>query len=308
MAAGGRMIQKINRDQLPVVAYDETNVRRLHVSIVNAEHLHHLTGLPIPPSPITMKTYFELGLPWLTFYDEGIPHANNTKVSTILSEVKSVATIDVERAMRRLPKDSLQRMCVYCTYQTATIYLMPCTHIVCDECAEGLDEDECPSCDGKVQRRERFEEVSTRLVTEVPAENGGASVLMAEKNIIALKRYAGTHTAISFKLPDHGISCLSGGWEISPSVKWDIPAPISGTIPLVQAQTTVQTQATIQAGAVSGAQVAAEIVSSNVVCQQPAQSTGLSIPEASAVPNDQRIRGGSKSWLGKILQFLNRFK
>ncbi|KIJ10346.1 hypothetical protein PAXINDRAFT_61777, partial [Paxillus involutus ATCC 200175] len=63
-AAGGRISQKINRDPLPITAYDHDRVQRFHVSVINAAYFSKITGLPNPPSPITPQTYLELKLPW----------------------------------------------------------------------------------------------------------------------------------------------------------------------------------------------------------------------------------------------------
>lgn len=140
-AAGGRISQKINRDPLPPLAYDQTKGSRLHVTIINAVHFASVTGLPNPVSPISAKTYNKLGLPWYKLYDEHIPHANNATTPTPLSDVRSVAQLDRERASRG--SSDVQLDCGYCNYEMATIRLQPCGHGMCDSCSTV---DVCPSC------------------------------------------------------------------------------------------------------------------------------------------------------------------
>ncbi|KAF8837343.1 hypothetical protein BDN67DRAFT_909423, partial [Paxillus ammoniavirescens] len=100
-AAGGRISQKINRDPLPITAYDHDRVQHFHVSVVNAAYFSKITGLPNPPSPITPQTYLQLKLPWFALYDEDIPSANNVSSPTPLTDVRSIAQIDTARASTR---------------------------------------------------------------------------------------------------------------------------------------------------------------------------------------------------------------
>ncbi|KAF8837342.1 hypothetical protein BDN67DRAFT_207529 [Paxillus ammoniavirescens] len=100
-AAGGRISQKINRDPLPITAYDHDRVQRFHVSVINAAYFSKITGLQNPPSPITPQTYLELKLPWFALYDEHIPSANNISSPTPLTDVRSIAQIDTARAEDR---------------------------------------------------------------------------------------------------------------------------------------------------------------------------------------------------------------
>ncbi|KIJ10347.1 hypothetical protein PAXINDRAFT_102032 [Paxillus involutus ATCC 200175] len=97
-AVGGRISQKISRDPLPIMAYDQDRVQRFHVSIINAAYFSKITGLPNPPSPITPQTYRKLKLPWFALYDEDIPSANNMSSPTPLTDVRSIVQIDAARA------------------------------------------------------------------------------------------------------------------------------------------------------------------------------------------------------------------
>jgi hypothetical protein len=56
-AAGGKISQKIDRDPLPIEAYDESKGQRFHVSVINAAYFSLVTRLSNPPSPITAQTY-----------------------------------------------------------------------------------------------------------------------------------------------------------------------------------------------------------------------------------------------------------
>lgn len=199
-AAGGRISQKINRDQWPPFAYDSATPTRLHITVINAAHFAAMTGLPAPATPISTATYIQHGSPWFTFYDEQVPAA---KIEYGLAKVKSVATLDAERDARGEAKP--QAECVFCVYGKAAFRLDPCRHIICEDCASGLSASVCPACPATVRRRER-------LADEGDDPRFGLEVGSYEDRVIHLKRYAGARngTVASFILPEHAVSRLSG--------------------------------------------------------------------------------------------------
>ncbi|KAF8551886.1 hypothetical protein OG21DRAFT_1512207 [Imleria badia] len=201
-AAGGRVSQKINRDTLPITAYDQDRVQRFHVSVINAAYFSEVTGLPNPPSPVTSKTYLELGLPWFTLYDEHVPLANNTASPTPLADIQSIAQIDAARASTG--GGSRQAECGYCEYEMATQSMLPCGHEFCDDCSTTAL---CPKCHGRVTGRTRF---AAGMPMPGKEDGDGVDALSLDERIVKLRAGAASGTIYSFKLGDHAISGLCG--------------------------------------------------------------------------------------------------
>jgi hypothetical protein len=91
ISAGGKMEQKIYEDEYGVETWDENNLGRVYVHIVNSLVFREITGKEPPPSPISAKTYAEYGLPWFDLYDED---KNDVPVSEKLYTIKPVKLID----------------------------------------------------------------------------------------------------------------------------------------------------------------------------------------------------------------------
>eukprot|EP01080_Neovahlkampfia_damariscottae_P009419 gene9419-1626_t len=94
LASGGKMKQKIYRDQFGVDFWDENNFGRVYVHIVNSTMYSKITGKPLPDTPISAQTYNDFGYAWYDLWDEG---KSDIKKSNILSNVKSVKEIDQEK-------------------------------------------------------------------------------------------------------------------------------------------------------------------------------------------------------------------
>jgi len=201
-AAGGRTSQKINRDPLPITAYDHDRVQRLHVSVINAAYFSKITGLPNPPSPITPQTYLEHKLPWFTLYDEYIPLANNTSSPTPLTDVRSIAQIDVARASTS--GGGAQAECGYCAYEMATQTMSPCGHVFCDDCSTATS---CPQCRRQVTLRTRF---AAAMLMPGKEDGDGVDALSLDERIVKLRAGAESGAVYSFRLKDHAISALCG--------------------------------------------------------------------------------------------------
>ncbi|KIJ11855.1 hypothetical protein PAXINDRAFT_15306 [Paxillus involutus ATCC 200175] len=201
-AAGGTISQKINRDPLPITAYDHDRVQRFHVSVINAAYFSQITGLPNPPSPITPQTYLQLKLPWFTLYDEHIPLANNTSSPTPLTDVRSIAQIDAARASTS--GGDPQAECVYCAYEMATQRMLPCGHVFCDDCSTATS---CPQCHRRVTLRTRFAAAMRMAGKE---DGDGVDALSLDERIVKLRAGAQSGTVFSFRLKDHAISALCG--------------------------------------------------------------------------------------------------
>jgi len=87
LGAGGRMRQKIYRDEYGIDSWDQENYGRVYVHILNSMMFREVTGLEPPPTPITARTYQEHGLPWFDLYDQ---HLGDVKPSDELQKVKTV--------------------------------------------------------------------------------------------------------------------------------------------------------------------------------------------------------------------------
>ncbi|KAF8837956.1 hypothetical protein BDN67DRAFT_132714 [Paxillus ammoniavirescens] len=205
-AAGGRISQKINRDPLPITAYDHDRVQRFHVSVINAAYFSKITGLPNPPSPITPQTYLELKLPWFTLYDEHIPLANNTSLPTPLTDVRSIAQIDATRASTS--GGDAQAECGYCAYEMATQTMSPCGHVFCDDCSTATS---CPKCRRRVTLRTRF---AAAMPMPGKEDGDGVDALSLDERIVKLQTGAELGTIYSFRLKDHAISVLCGEEQV----------------------------------------------------------------------------------------------
>jgi hypothetical protein len=94
LGAGGTMKQKIYSDPYGIDTWDQNNYGRVTVHIVNSEQFRQLTGFDPPPTPVSVKTYTELGLPWFDLYDEAKEHL---APPDRLREIKTIADRDKEK-------------------------------------------------------------------------------------------------------------------------------------------------------------------------------------------------------------------
>lgn len=201
IAAGGKISQKINRDPLPVVAYDHIKGQRLHVSVINSAYFTSITGLPSPPSPVTPQTYLANNLPWFTLYDEHIPMANNASMPTPLSNILSVAQLLKHRKQtdenhastsRALEVELLE--CGYCTYEMATQRCVPCSHVFCDDCSNA---NVCPLCYKPIQIRNR---IAVGMRSPGEEEEDGVEALSLDERVVRLHAGENSGTVLIFRL------------------------------------------------------------------------------------------------------------
>jgi hypothetical protein len=200
--AGGKISQKINRDLLPITAYDHSKVQRLHITVINAAYFSAVTGLTSPPSPITARTYLQHSLPWFELYDEHIPTADNASSSTPLASVRSIAQTDADRKSAGGSKSPAE--CAYCVYEMATYRLSPCGHVFCDRCS---NTSVCPTCEGRFTSRKRF---TAAMPAPGKEDDDGVEALSLDERIVKLRAGGRSGTVVSFSLRNHAISELCG--------------------------------------------------------------------------------------------------
>jgi hypothetical protein len=95
VAAGGMMRQKIYPDTPEgFAAWDPDSGCDVFVHLLNSEQYRAITGSAPPPSPISARSYTELGLPWFQLYDESM---GDVAAPDTLRRVKSHRQMEAER-------------------------------------------------------------------------------------------------------------------------------------------------------------------------------------------------------------------
>ena len=93
LGAGGQIKQKIYEDPYGIDTWDQNNLGRLQVHILNSEQYKLITGLDLPLTPVSAQTYAEYGLPWFDLYDESL---RDIAASRKLAAVKTLGQKDRE--------------------------------------------------------------------------------------------------------------------------------------------------------------------------------------------------------------------
>jgi hypothetical protein len=169
VAAGGLIKQEIFRDpdQPPYSRWDVASKRMFNIQILNSVAFKSITGLQTPPTPISVQTYKQQGIPFFQYYEE---KAMREEVTTIRDKVQSVGMIDeglaakgVIRPAEYVDPATAATGCTGCLSlrkrhiaNLCDRIVRPCNHAVCSICygfknadAEKysrLYENECPIC------------------------------------------------------------------------------------------------------------------------------------------------------------------
>ncbi|MGQ0794434.1 MAG: hypothetical protein ACT4NX_10200 [Deltaproteobacteria bacterium] len=93
LGAGGRIKQKIYPDKYGARSWDRANFSTAAIYIINSARYLEITGMSLPPTPISAKTYTNYGFPWFDLYDETLA---DIPASEALSGVKSIKNKDAE--------------------------------------------------------------------------------------------------------------------------------------------------------------------------------------------------------------------
>jgi len=98
LAAGGRIRQKVYEDPYGLDAWQSHGTSRWVVHLLNVEQFRRRTHREPGPSPISVQSYVEAGLPWFDLYDE---RAVSIAASEALSGLKGVTAPDADPSDRR---------------------------------------------------------------------------------------------------------------------------------------------------------------------------------------------------------------
>lgn len=91
IAAGGRIKQRLYRDEYGPESWIGGAFVDLDIQLVNSEVFSDITGSPPPPSPVSAAEYSAYGLPWFSLYDE---HKVPLAAEAWLDRLKSLGRLD----------------------------------------------------------------------------------------------------------------------------------------------------------------------------------------------------------------------
>lgn len=90
LGAGGRMKQKVYADPHNIDTWDPDNSGRVFIHIVNSMMYRDITGEEPPPTPISARSYVQMGLPWFDVYDEAMSYIQAPQVLGALKSIKEL--------------------------------------------------------------------------------------------------------------------------------------------------------------------------------------------------------------------------
>ncbi|KAF7554773.1 hypothetical protein G7Z17_g2655 [Cylindrodendrum hubeiense] len=97
IGAGGTIIQHIERDTYDPAIWDVGNSKILNIQIIDSTTFRSVTGLDPPKSPISAKTYQEMGLPFFQLWRD---EAKEDGVAGSWKSIKGVAEVESRNAKR----------------------------------------------------------------------------------------------------------------------------------------------------------------------------------------------------------------
>ncbi|KAJ7334761.1 hypothetical protein DFH08DRAFT_292628 [Mycena albidolilacea] len=159
---GGKISQKIYKDELPPRVYDEEKGHRFHVHIISADVWETVTGVLPPITPITPATYQAHNLPWFTLSDQNATAI--TPKTDRLGTVKSITQIDREKvaaqedqvlpAAEALIDPDHPPSCSVHAKILAQVVFRPCGHTACSGCLGQamLKRSKCPCCSKQISK------------------------------------------------------------------------------------------------------------------------------------------------------------
>eukprot|EP00462_Mataza_sp_D1_P020295 CAMPEP_0175141290 /NCGR_PEP_ID=MMETSP0087-20121206/12024_1 /TAXON_ID=136419 /ORGANISM="Unknown Unknown, Strain D1" /LENGTH=746 /DNA_ID=CAMNT_0016424691 /DNA_START=321 /DNA_END=2561 /DNA_ORIENTATION=- len=97
LAAGGKMKQKIYEDDNPEQGFwDDLCLGRVFVHLADRKLWKAITGLPMPPSPITAKAYTDAKYPWFNVWDEDEKDVAPSNELAGVKSIKELLTVSID--------------------------------------------------------------------------------------------------------------------------------------------------------------------------------------------------------------------
>lgn len=93
VGAGGNILQVIEEDSHDPRVWGLANSKLLNIQIIVSSTFRLLTGLDPPPTPVTAKTYEDLGLPFFSLWCEH-DTAKGKSVAGTWKDIKGMAETD----------------------------------------------------------------------------------------------------------------------------------------------------------------------------------------------------------------------
>lgn len=95
IAAGGTIKQSIFKDKDDPRQWNTERARLINVQIVNSVRFEEITGMAMPPTPISMKTYASTGLPFFDIYNE-----TPSDIAGSFASVCTISEMDVAKGAK----------------------------------------------------------------------------------------------------------------------------------------------------------------------------------------------------------------
>lgn len=88
IARGGKITQAIRTDENDSSIWSPQSTMAFNVQLLNSEVFEAVTGQAPPPTPVTMQSYTNAGLPFFKMYEE------DSKVHGNFDKIKSIGQLD----------------------------------------------------------------------------------------------------------------------------------------------------------------------------------------------------------------------
>ncbi|KAH8817860.1 hypothetical protein DL96DRAFT_1751790 [Flagelloscypha sp. PMI_526] len=163
LAAGGKIVQTIYKDQDSPIIYDDENPSRVFIHTVSTIAWEMITGTVCPITPITPALYKAHDYPWYSIYEEGLPAVNPTGK---FDNIQSVHQMDYVSATELVDPKSPPD-CARHPGRTSKCISRPCSHPACGECfGDALfSGGKCPVCSAKVEKHVAFDKPAPKVIS-----------------------------------------------------------------------------------------------------------------------------------------------
>lgn len=176
VAAGGTIKQSIIEDKNDPRVWNTDKVKLINVQIINSALFEEITGMAMPPTPVSLQTYVSKGLPFFDIYNE-----TPTNVTGSFGNVRTVSEMDSVRGARAsmVYDPTRPQICGACSVRMRdcmsvtfcySLFILgfrelrlicgprirPCDHCLCRVCAVKISgsgrQGTCPTCHKTITR------------------------------------------------------------------------------------------------------------------------------------------------------------